>query len=312
MSESSYCAYSNDPYYAVLEDTPKAQCKYCGKHLIFRGFKRNINDIHSSIMWINTPFKCDCAEAVAEREQERKKRKEAEERGKLIEEEERRLQQEAEHQERVYELLRYSGLGPKHLLQGFENFEETEENTRALTTMKSYAENFDRIVENSGKNSCNGLFVFGPVGVGKTHLSAAVAKQLIRQEKFINMVSMLRLLEELKASFNEHSTAITKPVGRIMFANAMKAKLLILDDLGKEKPTAWGLSKLYELINYRYENLLPTIITSNHAPEELLQILIPSDSKNIVLVEAIVDRILETCRVVAINGESYRLKRFSN
>jgi DNA replication protein DnaC len=80
---------------------------------------------------------------------------------------------------------------------------------------------------------------------------------------------------------------------------AQKCELLLLDDLGgREKLSEWKLETLTEIVNERYENLLPTIVTSN---------LHPSDADLMKLVEGrILDRLAENATYIEIAGESRR------
>ena len=71
----------------------------------------------------------------------------------------------------------------------------------------------------------------------------------------------------------------------------MNCDLLIIDDLGKEKVSEWTLEKLYYVINSRYEDCLPIVITTNYDPEKLVRRLTVKD--NFETAEAIVSRICE-------------------
>lgn len=55
----------------------------------------------------------------------------------------------------------------------------------------------------------------------------------------------------------------------IFFNQVRTAKLLILDDLGTQSATPWAREKLYQILNYRYETGLPTIITTSATMQEL-------------------------------------------
>ena len=75
--------------------------------------------------------------------------------------------------------------------------------------------------------------------------------------------------------------------------------LLVLDDLGAQKTTEWVTERLFVIINARYDDLLPTIITSNIYLEELRQL--PGWDR-------LVDRIVEMARAVRMAGRNYRIK----
>jgi DNA replication protein DnaC len=104
------------------------------------------------------------------------------------------------------------------------------------------------------------LFLWGPCGVGKTHLAVAIAKharQWHQMQVYFDVVP--DLLDHLRATFDPRSgTAYDE-----RFALIRSAQLLVLDDLGTENATPWAKEKLYQIINYRYSEQMPTVITSN-------------------------------------------------
>ncbi len=106
------------------------------------------------------------------------------------------------------------------------------------------------------------LTLVGGFGCGKTHLAAAIANQQITQGKQVIFVTAPDLLDHLRAAFRPGDEGET-------FEEIRTADLLILDDLGTESPTAWAVEKLYQILNYRYIAKLPTVITTNIAPEQL-------------------------------------------
>ena len=84
--------------------------------------------------------------------------------------------------------------------------------------------------------------------------------------------------------------------------------LLVIDDLGKEQPTEWAISRIYAIINARYEALMPTIITTNYSEAELLRRLTPKDSNDTTTADAAIDRLREMCAAIVTTGDSWRTK----
>ena len=82
--------------------------------------------------------------------------------------------------------------------------------------------------------------------------------------------------------------------------------LLIIDDLGKEKATEWTSQTIYSIINARYENERPIVITTNYTLKNLVDRMTPSGSQDSITAAAAVDRLFETCIEVPMLGPSWR------
>ncbi len=109
------------------------------------------------------------------------------------------------------------------------------------------------------------LLIKGGYGCGKTHLAAAIANRCIERGQPVLFVTVPDLLDHLRATF-----APTSPITYDeRFEQVRTAPVLILDDLGTEAPTPWAQEKLFQILNYRYNARLPTVITTNHELEEI-------------------------------------------
>ena len=102
------------------------------------------------------------------------------------------------------------------------------------------------------------LLFTGRYGTGKTHLAAAIANYALDQGMELIFQPVPDLLDQLRISYGGTSETYEE-----RFEKIRTAPLLILDDLGAQSPTAWAEEKLYQIINFRYVNHLPTVITSN-------------------------------------------------
>ncbi len=105
-----------------------------------------------------------------------------------------------------------------------------------------------------------GLIFYGPPGVGKTHLAVAVLRELIEryqvQGRYADFSS---LMFAIHSTFDDTSTdslaSVLRPV--------MEAEVLVLDELGAQKPTDWVLQNLYWIVNRRYNEQRPTLFTTS-------------------------------------------------
>jgi DNA replication protein DnaC len=109
------------------------------------------------------------------------------------------------------------------------------------------------------------LTLLGSYGVGKTHLAAAIANEVLEREEQVLFAVVPDLLDHLRATFGPQSTVAYDE----RFELVRTVPLLVLDDLGTESATAWAREKLYQLINHRYNERLATVITTNLKPKAI-------------------------------------------
>lgn len=199
--------------------------------------------------------------------------------------------------ELIEKLRRYSGGNLRIELQSFDNF-DPRQNPKALAAAQEYAAGFsDR---RSGEDCGKGLFLVGVRGVGKSHLAAAITNAVIGQGVGVIFTTAYDLLARIKATYS------TQDIDEGAVLNVYRTiPLLVIDDPGKEQPTEWSLSRLYSIIDYRYRNLLPVIITSNYGDKELVERLTPQYGDRQTAL-ALVDRLFEMCLAVPMGGQSWR------
>lgn len=147
----------------------------------------------------------------------------------------------------------------------FENFKlhgtpvEQEQQLGARRRSQQYVERF---LSEDGGFAESGLIFVGATGVGKTHLAVSVLKELIQRYavrgRFVDFTS---LLFEIQSTF-EPGAAVGK--SRLL-SPVTDAEVLVLDDLGAQKPSSWVNEVLYLVLNTRYASKLPTLFTTNYS-----------------------------------------------
>jgi DNA replication protein DnaC len=101
------------------------------------------------------------------------------------------------------------------------------------------------------------LVFLGVHGCGKTHLAGAIANHQLRAGRPVFFAVVPDLLDHLRSTFSPESKVTYDEV----FEKVKTSPLLILDDLGTESSTPWAQEKLYQILNYRYNSRLATVIT---------------------------------------------------
>lgn len=185
-----------------------------------------------------------------------------------------------------------AGIPPGYRHCSLSNFEHRGTNSlmEALRATTAFAERFPVVDK--------GLFFLGPPGVGKTHLAVAALKEVIGSRGAQGyFYKAAELLQKIRNTYNnsveETEMGILGPI--------FDADVLVLDDVGLERPTEWVQETLGVLIDKRYSNQKPTILTGNLNDESSGKDFF--DSVQFRLGPRTRSRLLEMCRWVFI--ESY-------
>ena len=211
-------------------------------------------------------------------------------------EEEKKLRMMQEFANKVDKIIKNSKMSKRNLNYKFENFEVNSNNKKVYQSLKNYSEKLVNEVERKG------LILVGNNGVGKTHLACSIANELIKNGIPIIYGTLINLLAELKNTYDVDNNISEMEIIKLY----EKVDLLIIDDLGKEKPSEWGLEKLFTIINSRYENNLPVIITTNYDQNSLIDRL--SINGEIETAKSIISRLYEMCYLVKIEDRDHRIK----
>ena len=151
----------------------------------------------------------------------------------------------------------------------------------------------------------SGLLFIGTAGVGKTHLAVAVLRQIVAAHNvrglFVDYRDLLRSIQDSYNPVSETSELeILRPV--------LSADLLLLDELGTRRPTAWVQDTVTHILNDRYKQRKLTLITTNFRDE-------PEDPAAFTLEDRIGpyarSRLYEMCRNVPMYGDDFRKQMLS-
>ena len=155
---------------------------------------------------------------------------------------------------------------------------------KILEFTKQYAETFN--------GNSNSIFMFGKTGLGKTHLSLAIANRVLDKGYSVIYDSAINILRNIEREHfsREHSSDMIDLV--------MNTDLLILDDLGTEYETPFYNATIYNIINSRLNSGKATIISTNL---DLAGIKRRYD-------ERVVSRIISVYTCLAFKGEDVRLQ----
>jgi DNA replication protein DnaC len=150
-------------------------------------------------------------------------------------------------------------------------------------------ENVVRIARQYAREPRKWLTILGTYGCGKTHLAAGIANYWREQGSSVIFTTVPDLMDYLRIAFNSPGTLSLQQ----RFRAVQTTPLLVLDDLRPDPGSAWVRDKLFQIIEYRYNGQLPTVITSSYQIDDL-------DGR---LRSRLTDG--RRCRIVAITTPSY-------
>ena len=206
---------------------------------------------------------------------------------------------------RAQRLIKLANIPARHQDSEFSNYNTGSNNVLAVAkgSTQKWAEQYplDR----------TGFLLIGPSGVGKTHLSVAIIKELMKKGVSCLFCDYRDLLKQIQNSYNPSVQTTELELLRPVF----KAEVLILDDLGAVKPTQWIWDSVSILLNTRYNDNRTTIVTTNFEDG-------PAKSTGVSATEAAArketlgdrigermrSRLFEMCRLIQVDGKDYREK----
>jgi DNA replication protein DnaC len=123
-----------------------------------------------------------------------------------------------------------------------------------------------------------GLWFAGDVGTGKTTLAMLVSKAALQANHTVAIYSLPRLLALLRETFSEASRySLTELVDRLCAVD-----LLHIDDVGAEQTSDWVLEQLYTIVNTRYEDGRPLVLTTNLILKDAVPVVDPKTRRPVI------------------------------
>lgn len=166
---------------------------------------------------------------------------------------------------------------------------------KAYARCKKYCEVTDEVLENG-----YGIYLYGPSGTGKTHLTACICNELINNFHQCLFTNFFEISKMIRATFNRKNSDAETVIKKIC-----EIDFLFIDDLGtellkKNGEDSWLQEQVFDIINKRYNNKKPTIFSSNHSLGELIS--------ERGMMQKTVERIMEmSTAIIKVDGKSYRV-----
>jgi DNA replication protein DnaC len=199
--------------------------------------------------------------------------------------------EEAEaHEERVRDLLAASGVPRRMRDWSLATYPRDAHTRESLAVARRWLDGY-----RAGER--RNLLLYGGVGVGKSGLAWAILRELLLEGRPGLFVATRELLWELRRSFTTGDPCATAE-------RAQRVPVLVLDDLGTERPTDFARDELGVIVERRYGGERPMLVTSNYDPGRLARRLGHDDP---VIGQRVVSRLAEGAVQVRVGGPDRRL-----
>ena len=163
---------------------------------------------------------------------------------------------------KVQKIWEQSGIAVNDIDKTFKNFEPWN---REVKEMKDKATSYYIQFKNIQSERCNSIMLCGNPGCGKTHLALAIANNLLKNKNIpVVYMSYRDVITKLKQNMTDEEYY------KKTLSKYQNAEVLLIDDLFKGKVNDTDINIMFELINYRYLNRLPMIISTELTVDKLL------------------------------------------
>ena len=187
-------------------------------------------------------------------------------------------------QQEIRDALQRANISPRFTEKSLGNFKiENKNQEQVINGVYQFLAQFE---------SSTGLIFMGKPGTGKSHLSTAIAKEVIyKKGRTAVITTAMKMIRQIKSSWKDESTNEETAIRKFITPD-----LLVIDEIGVQFGSDTERLYLTEIINDRYEWMKQTIILTNLTTEELQHIL----------GERVLDRFKEGGQVLIFDWKSYR------
>ena len=240
-------------------------CKLCHSRRTCFGFTKKVRCI------------CTCQKEAMEREEQQR--------------------QQTERMRRIESLRKASLLGEEYMDA---TFGQTDLYSAEYAAIYARCEKYCQVSAEVLKKG-HGIYLFGTAGAGKTHLTACMANELIKQGHPTLFTSMGEVSKAIRNTYNSQSNETEQDFVKRLTS----VDFLFIDDFGterlaKEGQDLWLQEKVFDIVNTRYNNRKPMVFTSNYSLNQMIG--------ERGLSEKTAERIGQKSAIMELKGEGYRKK----
>lgn len=165
-----------------------------------------------------------------------------------------RIEEELRAQREMKARIRSARLRPEFINKTFDDFKALPQKEKAKMAGIDYVKNFKEVYKPGGI----GITFIGEPGRGKSLLSHIIAQEIVKQGFSVLRVGAKELLFQIKATFDEKSDSKSAEILDLL----KNVDLLVLDNLNAKRFSLYDIDTIFEVLNYRIEERLPTIINT--------------------------------------------------